>query len=63
MRLIKITEVMGKTGLGRTSIYKYIGLGQFPKPVPLGEKRVAWVESEIEEWILTCIQQRDGLLV
>lgn len=59
MRLLKIKDVMDKTGLGRTSIYKYIGLDQFPRPVPLGEKRVAWVEHEIEEWIMTKVQQRD----
>ena len=60
MRLIKLKEVMDCTGLGRSSIYSYIGEGSFPKSVPLGGRAVAWVESEVEEWILEKIGQRDG---
>jgi prophage regulatory protein len=34
--------------------------GTFPKPVKLGARAVAWVESEVEEWILARIEERDG---
>ena len=57
---MKIKEVMDCTGLGRSTIYNYIGEGIFPKPVPLGARSVAWVEGEVEEWILEKIAQRDG---
>ncbi len=60
MRLIKLKDVMSNTGLARSTIYKYIAEGVFPKPVSLGERAVAWVESEIEEWILEKIEQRDS---
>lgn len=60
MRLIKIKEVMNKTDLSRSSIYKFIAQGEFPKPVQLGVKRVAWVESEIHEWIQLRIAHRDS---
>ena len=60
MRLIKLKEVMNCTGLARSTIYKYISESAFPKPVPLGERAVAWVEDEIHEWILERIAQRDG---
>lgn len=58
-KLMKIKEVMACTGLGRSTIYNYIGEGLFPKSVPLGIRSVAWVESEVEEWILEKIAQRD----
>lgn len=59
MRLIKLKEVMNTTGLARSTIYKYISEGTFPKPVSLGERAVAWVEGEVSDWILDKIEQRD----
>lgn len=60
MRLIKLKDVMSNTGLGRSTIYKYIAEGAFPKPVSLGARAVAWVESEVEDWVLDKIEQRDA---
>jgi prophage regulatory protein len=59
MRIIKLKEVMDCTGLGRSSIYKQISNGKFPKSVSLGDRSVGWVDSEIEEWILSRIAERD----
>ncbi|CAA0097839.1 Uncharacterised protein [BD1-7 clade bacterium] len=59
MRLMRLKEVIDCTGLGRSSIYKYISEDQFPKPVPLGGRAVAWVESEINDWIIAKIEERD----
>ena len=46
-------------GLARSTIYKHIGEGTFPKPVSLGDRRVGWVESEVQDWILARIEERD----
>ena len=59
MKLIKLITVMNITGLARSTIYKHIADGTFPKPVSLGERAVAWVEVEVQEWILDIIEQRD----
>lgn len=59
IRLIKITEVMAQTAVSHSSIYKYIKLGLFPKPVTQIGKSKAWIESEIQEWIMERIQARD----
>ncbi|TKB51819.1 AlpA family transcriptional regulator [Ferrimonas aestuarii] len=59
MRLIKLKDVMYTTGLARSTVYKYMNEGNFPKPVSLGERNVAWLESEIQDWILEKIEQRD----
>lgn len=60
MKLIRIKDVMNRTGLGRSTIYKYMDLEKFPKPIKLGTRAVAWVESEIEEWILQGIECRNN---
>lgn len=49
--LIKLNEVKAKTGLSRSSIYAYVDKGLFPAQVKLGERSVAWVDTEIEDWI------------
>lgn len=59
MRIIRQREVSSSTGLARSTIYKYIAEGAFPKPVPLGGQSVGWVEQEVQEWILARIQARD----
>lgn len=59
MRLIKLTEVLHTTGLSRSTLYKYVADGVFPKPVSLGERAVGWVESEINDWLSARIYERD----
>jgi prophage regulatory protein len=34
--------------------------GTFPRRVRLGYKNVAWVESEVDEWMRARIADRDG---
>ena len=59
MRIIRLKDVIDSTGLARSTVYKYIAEGTFPKPVSLGERCVGWVESEIHDWILARIEERD----
>ncbi|KNC18251.1 helix-turn-helix transcriptional regulator [Pseudomonas sp. RIT-PI-a] len=59
MRIIRLKEVIDSTGLARSTIYKHIGEGTFPKPVSLGDRCVGWVDSEVHDWILARIEERD----
>ena len=59
MRLIKLKEVMTLTSLARSTIYKYMSEGQFPKAVLLDVRSVAWIEDEVTDWILERINDRD----
>jgi prophage regulatory protein len=47
-------------GLGRSSIYKFMEEGRFPKSVSLGDRAVAWVESEVEQWIEERLAERSA---
>lgn len=59
MKIIRLSRVIETTGLARSTIYKLIGEGGFPKPVPLVGRSVGWIESEVHEWIKGRISQRD----
>ena len=45
------TEVEKITGLSRTTIYKMMKAGEFPRPIRLTRKAVGWAESAIAEWL------------
>ena len=50
-RLIRRKEVQAKTGLGVSSIYALMKIGKFPQSLNISERRVAWIEAEIDQWI------------
>ncbi|MDX2370953.1 MAG: AlpA family transcriptional regulator [Colwellia sp.] len=54
--LIRIKEVMAMTGVSRTFIHKHRKNGNFPEPIHLSSKSIAWVRSSVEEWIQSKIQ-------
>ena len=60
MQVIRLSSVIEATGLGRSSIYKYISEGKFPKPISLGDRAIGWVSTEIDEWIRDKIEERDA---
>lgn len=50
-RLIRLKEVQHRVGLGRSTIYRWMAEGKFPKPVQLGGYAVAWAQEDIDAWI------------
>ena len=50
-KILRRPEILNRTGLCRTTIYKLIAQNNFPKPVKLGTRAVGWLESDINEWI------------
>jgi len=59
-RLIKLPEVMQRTGKKRSTVYANVKAGLMPAPIKIGEKAVGWVETEIEEWIASRIAASRG---
>lgn len=50
-RLVSLNQVCAMTSLSRTAINKHRASGTFPKEIPLGERRIAFVLAEVEQWI------------
>ncbi|OJA59334.1 helix-turn-helix transcriptional regulator [Burkholderia ubonensis] len=48
------------TNLSKTQIYALIQQNKFPRQVRLGERSVAWVLSEIIQWIEDRKRDRDN---
>ena len=49
--ILRLPTVRARTGLSRSTIYRMISEGSFPKPVPLGRWAVGWPDSAIDQWI------------
>lgn len=50
-KLLRLPAVMEMTGLGRSTIYRMMAEGDFPKPIRLGQRAVAWPTDSIRNWI------------
>ena len=63
-KLIRIKSVIKLTALSKSYIYELSKKGLFPKSLQLvpGGTSVAWVDSEIQGWIESRIQERDEVL-
>ena len=69
-RFIRLPEVISRTGYGRTSIYRKMEDGSFPKCIKLGgppkdpsafdSRAIAWIEGGVDQWIESRIEERDS---
>jgi prophage regulatory protein len=51
MKLLRMRQVMQATGLSRMTIYRLELAGKFPSRRRLAENSVAWLESDVVQWI------------
>jgi prophage regulatory protein len=54
--ILRLPEVKQRTGLSRSTIYLRISSKQFPAPISLGGRSVGWLESDIDRWIISRIE-------
>jgi prophage regulatory protein len=59
LRILRLRDVKAKTGQATSTIYAAMASGTFPRPIPLGERTVGWLESEIDSWIEACLRKRE----
>ena len=50
-KYLRVKQVIERTGLSRPTIYNMMNAGTFPNKTALGERAVAWLESEIVLWM------------
>ncbi|CAM7825516.1 MULTISPECIES: helix-turn-helix transcriptional regulator [Klebsiella] len=60
--LIRLPEVQRRTGYSKAWIYRLISQDRFPSTVKIGSRAVAFVESEVDEWISQRIEERDAVI-
>ena len=48
-QILRLTDVIARTGLSRSTIYLRMVQGKFPKKINLGSRAVGWISSEVNE--------------
>ncbi len=56
-RLISMASLVAMLGLSRSTIYKMIKDGTFPKPIKIGARRIAWRIDAVDKWLT----EREGI--
>src|SRR5262245_35793374 len=49
-RILRIRAVLELTGRSQSRIYEAMAAGTFPKPIPIGDRAVGWLQSEVMAW-------------
>ena len=60
MQVLRSKAAAEKAGYCQEHIRRLVKAGKFPAPIRLGEKRVVWIESEIDDWLEGKRQERDA---
>lgn len=50
-KYLRITQVIQKIGVGKSTIWLLSKEGKFPKPIKISTKVTVWEEEKIDEWI------------
>lgn len=50
-KLIRLPDVQRRTGYSKAWIYRLMSQGKFPASVKIGTRAIAFVESEVDDWI------------
>ncbi len=50
-RILRLPAVLDRTGLSRSTLYRKIQTGSFPKQIALSARCAGWRESAVEAWM------------
>lgn len=59
-RYLRLREVRARYSTSKTTIYRWMETGGFPRPLPLGPNTRAWDEAELDRFDEERRRERDG---
>lgn len=59
LQTLRLPDVVRRTGLSRSTIYRAEARGEFPKHIKIGEHASGWLAHEVEAFIAARVAQRD----
>lgn len=59
LQLLTVEQLEDKLSLSKATIYRWLGAGQFPRPIKVGNHATRWLSSEVDEWIACRAESRD----
>ena len=59
MRLIRLKEVLYKTGLSKATLYRLMAAGEFPASVAIASRAVGWEEALVDEFLMRKVSEQN----
>lgn len=50
-RILRLKTVLERTGLSRSTLYRKIGQGSFPRQIAISARCAGWRESAVSDWV------------
>ena len=50
-RILRIKTVLERTGLARSTLYRKIERGEFPRQVKISQRCAGWYEAQVDDWM------------
>ncbi|TNE40983.1 MAG: AlpA family transcriptional regulator [Sphingomonadales bacterium] len=50
-RILRLRTVLARTGLSRSTLYRQIAAGTFPRQIQISMRCIGWYESDINAWL------------
>lgn len=52
-RVVRVAEVLRRTGMSRRSLYQEMAADRFPKNFKIGPRAMGWWDHEVAGWLAT----------
>jgi prophage regulatory protein len=59
-RYLREQQVLARVPFSRPTLHRRVKAGTFPRPVKVGQRSIAWIEHEIDEWDARLVAERDA---
>jgi prophage regulatory protein len=56
--LLSKRAVLKQIPISGATMWRTIASGDFPKPIRIGKRRVAWLQTEIDDWLAERMEER-----
>lgn len=50
-RMLRLRTVLDRTGLSRSTLFRKVHEGSFPKQIPIAARCTGWRESAVNDWM------------
>jgi prophage regulatory protein len=58
-KMLVLRQVLGRVPVSKSTLLRQVAKGAFPRPIQIGENRVAWLEDEIDAHLEKLVAARD----
>ena len=58
-KLLKLYEVADQLNVFKSQVYNLVKQGYLPKPIKIGKRGSGWLQSDIDSWFKSKIEERE----